>query len=89
MSRIWLGVLLISFGTFFLLDSMELIKSNFYLDYLNLVRKYWPGMLILLGIRMIVKEKNPGLADALKWLLILLIGLWIFATFFMQRNWII
>lgn len=89
MSRICLGSLLIIFGTIFLLDSAGVIGSGIYTAYLKLFQKFWPGLLILLGLKMVVAEKNPGLARALKWLIILLIGLWIFGMFFVERNWVI
>ncbi|NLW47954.1 MAG: hypothetical protein GXY86_11540 [Firmicutes bacterium] len=89
MSKLWLGILLILFGTLSLLNSIGIISSNLYREYLNLARKYWPCLLILLGLQIIAWEKNPKLAQFLKWLLILLIGLWFFAMVFMERNWII
>lgn len=89
MSRIFLGSLLIIFGTLFLLNSTEIINSGIYSKYIELFQKYWPGLLILLGLKMIVAGKNPGLAEALKWLIILLVGLWIFGEFFVARNWVI
>lgn len=89
MSRIGLGILLIIFGALFLLNSLEIIRPDFAMEYLNLVRKYWPGLLILSGLQIIIKEKNPKLAQALKWLIILLVGLWIFCMFFIERKWII
>jgi hypothetical protein len=89
MSKVWLGILLIVFGTLSLLNSIGVISSNLYMEYLNLARKYWPSLLILLGFQILAWEKNPKLAQLLKWLLILLIGLWFFCMFFMERNWII
>jgi hypothetical protein len=89
MSRICLGSLLVIFGTLFLLNSAEIISSFIYLKYLNLFQKYWPGLLIILGLKMIIADKKPGLAEVLKWLVVLLIGLWIFAAVFVERNWII
>jgi len=89
MSRIWFGILLIVFGTLFLFNTLDIIRPDLAMEYLNLVREYWPGWLILLGLQIIVGGKNPGLAQALKWLLILLAGLWIFCTFFIKSEWII
>lgn len=89
MSRILFGILLIIFGALFLLNTLDIIRPDLAREYLNLVQKYWPGLLILLGLQIIVREKNPGLAQALKWLLILLAGLWIFCTFFIKSEWII
>ncbi len=89
MPRSWLGVLLIIFGTLFLLNTMDIIRPHFAMEYLNLIRKYWPGLLILLGLQIMVKEKNPGFSQALKWLLVLLAGLWIFCMFFIKSEWII
>lgn len=89
MSRIWLGILLVMFGALFLLNSLDLIKPGFGMEYLNLIQKYWPGLLIILGFRIILKDKYPVPAEALKWLLILLISLWFFCMFFIERNWII
>lgn len=88
MSRILFGILLIIFGALFLLNTLDIIRPDLAMEYLNLVQKYWPGLLILLGLQIIVREKNPGLAQALKWLLILLAGLWIFCTFFIKSEWI-
>lgn len=89
MSKIWLGVLLIIFGTLSLLNSMGIIGSDLYMEYLNLAQKYWPCLLILLGLQIIAREKNPKSAQFLKWLLILLIGLWFFCMVFWERKWII
>lgn len=89
MSRIGLGSLLIIFGTLFLLNSADIIGSGTYTAYLELFQKYWPGLLILLGLKMVVAEKNTRLARALKWLIMLLVGLWIFGMFFVDRNWVI
>lgn len=89
MSRIGLGSLLIIFGTLFLLNSADIIGSGIYTAYLELFQKYWPGLLILLGLKMVVAEKKPRLAQALTWLLMLLVGFWIFGAFFIARNWVI
>ena len=89
MSRICLGSLLIIFGTLLLLNSMGIISSGIYTEYLGLFQKYWPGLLILLGLKMVVAEKKPGWAEALKWLILLLVGFWIFGAFFVARNWVI
>lgn len=89
MNKIWLGVLLIIFGVLSLLNSMGIIGSDLYGEYLSLARKYWPGLLILIGCQIIVREKNPSLAQFIKWVIILLVGLWFFCTVFVERNWII
>lgn len=89
MSKICFGILLIIFGSLSLLNSMGIIRSNLYLEYLDLARKYWPFLLIILGVQIIAREKNQKLAQFLKWLLILLIGLWFFCMVFMERSWII
>lgn len=89
MSRIYLGSLLISFGILLLLNMAGIINAGVCWRLLKLFQKYWPGLLILLGLRMILAGKNPGWAEALKWLVILLVGLWIFCAFFAARNWVI
>lgn len=89
MSKIWLGVLLVIFGVLSLLNSMGFIGTDLYSEYVNLARKYWPGLLILLGCQIIVRDKNPNLAQFLKWLIILLVGFWVFCTVFVERNWVI
>lgn len=89
MSRIYLGSLLIIFGTLFLLDSMDMVRPSLAGEYLKLFGKYWPGLLVLLGLNITLAEKNPGLAEALKWLILLLVGIWVFSMFFVERNWII
>lgn len=89
MSSISLGVLLIGFGVLFLLNSMGLIKYDYCLEFLNLADKYWPVFLILLGLQILLKDKSPELGRFLKWLLILLAGLWLFCVFFIERSWVI
>lgn len=89
MSKIWLGILLIIFGSLSLLNSMGIIRSDIYMEYLDLARKYWPVLLIILGAQIVAGEKNQKLAQFLKWLLILFIGLWFFCVIFMERSWII
>ncbi len=89
MSKIWLGVLLIIFGTLSLLNSMGFISSNLYIEYLNLTRKYWPSLLILFGLEIVVRDKNPKLAQFIKWSIIFLVALWIFCMIFIERNWVI
>lgn len=89
MSRIYLGSFLIIFGSLLLFNMAGIINPDIYWNFLKLFQKYWPGLLILLGLRMIIAGKNPGWAEALKWLIILLVGLWIFCVFFAARNWVI
>lgn len=89
MSKICLGILLIIFGSLSLLNSLGIIGSNLYLEYLDMARKYWPFLLIIFGAQIVAREKNQKLAQFLKWLLILLIGLWFFCMIFMERSWII
>ncbi len=89
MSSIFLGSLMIVFGILFLLNNTGMIRSGLYMEYLKLFQKFWPGLLILLGVKMMIAGKNPGWAAALKWLIILLIGLWIFCAVFVTRSWVI
>ena len=78
MSRIYLGSFFIIFGTLYLLVNMGIIRPFLAEEYLHLSGKYWPSLLVFWGLIIISAKKNPRLAEALRWLALLLVGIWLF-----------
>ncbi|MEO8167126.1 MAG: DUF5668 domain-containing protein [bacterium] len=52
MKRTWVGILLIVVGLMFLLDSFGVITFH------NLIHHYWPVLLILTGVYILLKGRK-------------------------------
>lgn len=52
MKRYWLGILLIVLGAIFLLDSLGVMAFK------SLMRHFWPVLLILVGIGILLKDRK-------------------------------
>lgn len=52
MKRYWLGILLIALGAIFLLDSLGVVTFR------SLMRHFWPVLLILVGIGILLKDRK-------------------------------
>ena len=52
MKRYWLGILLILLGVVFLLDSFKLVAIH------NLLHSWWPVILIVAGILILIKSRK-------------------------------
>jgi len=50
MKRYWTGIILIVVGVMFLLDSMNIMQLD------EILHKYWPIGLILIGVNILLKE---------------------------------
>jgi ABC-type microcin C transport system permease subunit YejB len=52
MKNSWGGIVLILLGVMFLLDSMGVMEFN------HIIRKFWPVVLILIGINILFKKQK-------------------------------
>ncbi|MGE5581351.1 MAG: LiaI-LiaF-like domain-containing protein [Bacillota bacterium] len=89
MNKIGLALILITLGIFLLLKNSNLLPDNFWPYYNNLARHYWPVLIILLGVQLLIKEKFRDLARLIFWLIVLLLGLWFFSQIIGENNWVI
>ncbi len=69
--QLFLGLLLIGMGVLFLADNL------YYLE-IGPIWKYWPFILVLLGIQKVVNAKDRDDVGSGVWLLF--IGLWLFVS---------
>lgn len=53
MKRYWIGILLIVMGLVFLFDSCGVMAFH------NLLHSYWPVILIVFGIFILLKDRKP------------------------------
>lgn len=51
MKRYWTGILLIGLGVLFLLDSAGVMEFG------HTIRKFWPVILILIGVSILLRKK--------------------------------
>lgn len=56
--NLWWGLLLIALGVMFLLDNMNVIEFG------EIVRTYWPALLVLWGIGILIGRSTPSVASA-------------------------
>jgi hypothetical protein len=89
MNKIVISLFCILLGVLLLLKNSNLLPDNFGATYLELARHYWPALIILFGLEMLVKEKNPYLGRILFWIILLLFGLWLFFHMTTAENWVI
>lgn len=52
MKRSWIGIVLIIFGSLLLLDSLGVMHFG------DVIRKYWPIILILIGLNMLFRKQK-------------------------------
>ncbi len=89
MNKIAIALFCILLGVLLLLKNSNLLPENFGTFYLELARHYWPALIILFGLELLVKEKNPYLGRILFWMILLLLGLWLFCRMTTADNWVI
>jgi len=52
MKHSWIGILLIVLGSMFLLDSLGVMELH------HIIRKFWPVVLILIGIGILMRRSR-------------------------------
>ena len=88
MNKVALAVVFILFGILLLLKNCNLLPDSFCTTYLDLARHYWPSLIILFGLHLLVKEKTRFLSRIIIWLILVLIGLWLFFQMVGPNNWV-
>ncbi|HBE78760.1 MAG TPA: hypothetical protein DDW65_13440 [Firmicutes bacterium] len=88
MNKIALSIMLILFGVLLLLKNSNLLPDNFANTYLDLANHYWPTLIILFGIHLLVKDKLKIVSRVLSWLILILLGLWLFCHLAGPNNWV-
>ena len=58
MRNIFWGIVLVAFGILFLLDNLDVV------DFQHAVRTYWPVLLVLWGINILMRKKEYGASSA-------------------------
>jgi LiaI-LiaF-like transmembrane region len=88
MNKIALAVVMILFGLLLLLKNSNLLPDSFCSIYLHLAENYWPSLIILFGLQLLVKDRYKILSRILGWLILILLGLWLFCHLAGANNWI-
>ncbi len=89
MNKIAVAVLLIAFGILLLLKNSNMLPVNFCSFYLELAANYWPVLIVLFGANLLIKDKYWEWSRVIIWVIILLVGFWLFCTLSGQNNWVI
>jgi hypothetical protein len=89
MNKIVLSIVFILLGVLLLLKNSNLLPDNLEAAYLDLARHYWPALIILFGLQLLIKERNRVLGRIIAWLILILIGLWLFCQVDGNNNWVI
>ena len=82
------AVCLIGYGLGILFKNWGWLPPDFYKSYLKWAQNYWPLLLVLLGVKVLVKDRFAILEKVLGILILLLIGLWILGSFWRQSEWV-
>lgn len=88
MNKVALAAVLILFGILLLLKNCNLLPDSFCTTYLDLARHYWPSLIILFGLQLLVKEKIRLFSRIIVWVILILIGLWLFCQMAGPNNWV-
>lgn len=89
MNKPYWGLLLIVIGIILFLKSLDLLPENIFATYLNLASHYWPVILILLGIKAVIPGKAEVISKIIRWMIILLIVLWLLSWLWGRPEWVI
>jgi hypothetical protein len=87
MGKLAVAIFLILFGLVMLLRSLQLFPEDYFLIYQELAARYWPVLLILLGARILLKDRAQRLAGIIGGVIFWLIGLWIVCRFWVRPEW--
>jgi hypothetical protein len=87
MGKLAVAVFLILFGLVMLLRSLRLFPEEFFLMYQELANRYWPVLLILLGTRILLRDRAQRWAGIIGGVIFFLIGIWIVCRFWVQPEW--
>ncbi|HYH05017.1 MAG TPA: DUF5668 domain-containing protein [Bacillota bacterium] len=88
MGRMIVAVCLIGYGLAILVKNWGWLPVDFYTSYLKWAKEYWPVLLILLGVRVLVKNRFEVLEKVLGVLILLMVGLWFLCSFWRQSEWL-
>jgi hypothetical protein len=89
MNKIVMAVVFILFGVLLLLKNSNLLPDSFTTAYLDLAKHYWPTLIILFGLQLLIKDKNYFYGRVIFWLILFLLGLWLFCHITSPNNWVI
>lgn len=89
MNKIALAIVFILLGILLLLKNSNLLPDSFCTAYLDLAKHYWPTLIILFGLQLLVKGRNRVLGRMIAWLILILLGLWLFCRMTGPNNWVI
>jgi hypothetical protein len=87
MGKLPVAIFLILFGLVMLLRSLQLFPVDFFIIYQELAGRYWPVLLILLGVRILLRDRAQRLAGIIGGIVFLLIGIWVVCHFWAQPEW--
>lgn len=87
MVRMIVAVCLIGYGLGMLFKNWGWVPFGFYTAYLKWAKDYWPLILILFGVRVLVKDRFAVLEKVIGTLIVLMIGLWVLCNFWRQSAW--
>jgi hypothetical protein len=85
--RIIVAISLIFFGALSLLKRFDLFPIQWCTAYQQLAVEYWPVLLILGGVKLLVKKRAPALAAFLGLVIVLLGVLWVVCRLGEHSGW--
>jgi hypothetical protein len=87
--RLGPGLLLITIGLLLLLRTFHLLPEDSFRTYLKLSERFWPVLLILAGLRVMLGAWHRESAKAVGWLIVFLVALWLLCRAFTPTEWIV
>jgi multisubunit Na+/H+ antiporter MnhG subunit len=88
MGRILVAVSLIFLGLVSLLRSLNVLPNSYCRLFQELAAKYWPVLLVLFGVKMMVKGHSKTLDALLGLLIIILVALWVVCKWAGPSDWL-
>jgi hypothetical protein len=82
LNRVPWAIILILAGTLLLLRSFHLLPSFNSEMIFQIARQYWPVLLVLFGLHILVKDKTSAISEVIKWILIAFLAFYVFCGIF-------
>lgn len=89
MARIGVALLLIVTGTTLLLKSVGWLPSDLGRIYLEWAGRYWPVLLILFGVKIMIGDKSHWIGETIRWVIWLLVAFWIVSIIWSRQEIVI
>ena len=86
MKRVTVAVLAIVAGFILLGRNLNFLPDFYCRVYLEWIEKYWPTVLILLGLQVLARDKYPWLSQTIKGIILAAVVLWIVCHFTFSRT---